>query len=87
MGFDDIDFESHEFSRNFCVRSADKKFAYDVCNVHMIEYLLANRDLAIEIENDALAIGFDRRLQPQEIEHNFDRLLEVRAQMPDYLFT
>src|ERR1035438_6106218 len=28
----DIKFESAEFSRKFCVRSKDKKFAYDVCN-------------------------------------------------------
>jgi hypothetical protein len=40
FGYDDIDFESAEFSRKFCVRSADKKFAYDICNSRMIEYLL-----------------------------------------------
>jgi len=86
VGFDDIDFESHEFSRNFCVRSPDKKFAYDVCNARMIEYLLANRDLTIEIEHDALAIAFDCRLDPEQIEGNLERLRQVRALMPDYLF-
>src|SRR5262249_23317945 len=30
LGFDDIDFESEEFSRRFWVTSTDKKFAYDV---------------------------------------------------------
>lgn len=30
VGFDDIDFESHEFSRKFYVKSRDKRFAYDV---------------------------------------------------------
>src|SRR5205085_4299284 len=30
LGFDDIDFESEEFSRRFLVKSPDKKFAYDV---------------------------------------------------------
>ena len=86
VGFDDIDFESHEFSRNFCVRSPDKKFAYDVCNARMIEYLLANRDLTVEVEHDALAIAFDRRLDPEQIEGNLERLRHVRALMPDYLF-
>ncbi len=28
----------------------------------MMEYLLANRDLSIEIENNALALAFDTRL-------------------------
>lgn len=87
VGYDDIDFESHEFSRNFCVRSRDKKFAYDVCNARMIEYLLANSDLSIEIEGDALAISFNRRLAPEYIEPNLERLITVRSLMPDYLFS
>ncbi|MBN1672503.1 MAG: hypothetical protein JXR37_15790 [Kiritimatiellae bacterium] len=86
FGYDDIDFESHEFSRRFCVRSRDKKFAYDVCNARMIEYLLANTDLTIEIEYDALGIGFEARLKPEQIEPNLRRLAAVRERMPDYLF-
>ena len=87
VGFDDIDFESHEFSRKFCVRSRDKKFAYDVCNARMIEYLLSNPDLTIEIEDNALAISFNSRLAPERIEPNLNRLLTVRSLMPDYLFS
>lgn len=87
LGYDDIDFESAEFSRRFCVRSKDKKFAYDVCNAKMIEYLLANRDLVIEIERNALAIAFNRRLRPEDIEPNLNRLIAVRSLMPDYLFS
>ncbi len=87
LGYDDIDFESAEFSRKFCVRSKDKKFAYDVCNARMIEYLLANRDLTIEIERNALAVTFSRRLRPEDIEPNLNRLIAVRSLMPDYLFS
>jgi hypothetical protein len=87
VGYDDIDFESHEFSRKFCVRSKDKKFAYDVCNARMIEYLLANPDLTVEIEQDSLALSFGRRLAPEQIEGNLNRLIAVRSLMPDYLFT
>ena len=87
IGYDDIDFESHEFSRNFCVRSRDKKFAYDVCNARMIEYLLSNTDLSIEIEGDALAISFSSRLAPERIEPNLNRLITVRSLMPEYLFS
>ena len=87
IGYDDIDFESHEFSRKFCVRSKDKKFAYDVCNARMIEYLLANTDLNIEIEGGSLAISFDRRLSLDSIEPNLNRLLEIRSLMPQYLFS
>ena len=87
LGFDDIDFESHEFSRKFCVRSKDKKFAYDVCNARMIEYLLSNDDLSIEIEDNILAISFNRRLSPEHIEPNLNRLIAVRSLLPDYLFS
>lgn len=87
IGYDDIDFESHEFSRRFCVRSRDKKFAYDVCNARMIEYLLSNADLTIEIEGDALAISFGSRLSPERIEPNLNRLIMVRSLLPDYLFS
>ncbi len=87
FGYDDIDFESHEFSRKFCVRSANKKFAYDVCHTRMMEYLLANDDLTIEIDGDALAITFNSRLSPEHIETNLGRLVMLRSLMPDYLFS
>jgi hypothetical protein len=87
LGYEDIDFESAEFSRTFCVRSKDRKFAYDVCHGQMMEYLLANRDLSIEIEGQALALAFDARLSAAEIESNLQRLLEIRLRLPEYLFT
>jgi len=87
LGYDDIDFESYEFSRKFCVRCRDKKFAYDVCNARMIEYLLSNTDLTIEIEGEALAISFGSRLAPEQIEPNLNRLITVRSILPEYLFS
>jgi hypothetical protein len=87
LGYDDIDFESYEFSKKFCVRSKDKKFAYDFCNAKMIEYLLANEDLNIEVENNALSIASNRELKPENIEPNLDRLVTIRSLMPEYLFS
>ncbi len=85
VGYDDVDFESHEFSRRFCVRSQDKKFAYDVCHARMIEYLLVNDDLVIEIEGQAMALYFSRRLKPECIKPNLERLIQLRDLMPEYL--
>ena len=87
FGYGDINFESAEFSKTFNVRSPDKKFAYDVCNAQMIEYLLANRDLSLEIENSVLALAFTNRLEPEQIEANLQRLVEIRSRLPLYLFT
>jgi hypothetical protein len=87
FGYQDIRFESAEFSRAFCVRSPDKKFAYDVCNAKMMEYLLANRDLSVEIENQVLALAFDTCLSVEQVESNLQRLVEIRSRLPEYLFT
>lgn len=87
FGYQDIKFESAEFSKTFCVRSPDKKFAYDVCNAPMMEYLLANRDLSVELENEVIALAFNSRLAAEEFERNLQRLAEIRARLPDYLFT
>ena len=87
FGYDDIDFESAEFSRKFCVRAKDKKFAYDVCHTRLMEYLLANDDLSLEIEGRALALAFGSRRETAAIEFNLRRLVEIRSHLPEYLFT
>lgn len=86
LGEQHIVFESAEFSRAFRVRSADKKFAYDVCHPKMMEYLLANQDLTIEISRTGLAVLFEDWLRPEKIEANLSRLVEIRKLLPDYLF-
>lgn len=86
FGYDDIDFESAEFSKTFCVRSPDKKFAYDVCHARMIEYLLANPDISLEINSYALAMVFTSQLAVEKMERDLQRLEEIRSLMPAYLF-
>lgn len=49
LGFDDIDFESAEFSRRFRVKSSDKKFAYAVIHPRMMEFFLDRDPPAIEL--------------------------------------
>ncbi|MGH8048010.1 MAG: hypothetical protein ACREKL_12280 [Chthoniobacterales bacterium] len=86
FGYDDIDFESHEFSRRFCVRSKDRKFAYDFCNASMIEFLLAHPSLQLESRDGILAIVFNPSMDPQRIESELELACAVRGHMPDYLF-
>ncbi|HUU90545.1 MAG TPA: hypothetical protein VM238_04975 [Phycisphaerae bacterium] len=40
VGYDDIDFESDEFSRRYHVKSEDRRFAYDILHAQLIDYLL-----------------------------------------------
>ena len=83
----DIKFESAEFSRTFCVQSPDKKFAYDVCNPQMIEYLLMNPGLQVEIQGPALLLVFEPQLPIGQVEANLQRLVEIRSRLPEYLFS
>ena len=57
FGFDDIDFESAEFSRKFFVKSSDKRFAYDVLHPRMMEFLLSERPPMLDIEAGALCLS------------------------------
>lgn len=57
FGFDDIDFESEEFSRAFWVESSDKRFAYDVLHPRMMEFLLRERPPMLDLEQGALCIS------------------------------
>ena len=86
FGGGDIDFESHEFSEAFDVRSKDKKFAYDFCNAQMIEFLLGEKTNFIEVENDSLAMGYDGEHRIARMDADLDRLMKIRALMPNYLF-
>jgi hypothetical protein len=83
----DIKFESAEFSKKFRATSSDKKFAYDVCNPQMIEFLLANPDLQVEIQGPAIMLAFAPQLPVGSIEFNLQRLAQFRSLMPNYLFT
>lgn len=87
LGFDDIDFESVEFSKAFCVRSKDKKFAYDICHTRMMDYLLRHRGMSLELERDVVAMGMDRRMEPDQLRGKLDQLIEIRELFPKYLFS
>ncbi len=50
FGYDDIDFESAEFSRRFCVKADDRRWAYDVLHARAIEFLLASPRFSIEFD-------------------------------------
>ena len=52
-----------------------------------MEYLLANKDLTIEIRGTTLAVLFEDWLRPEKVEANLSRLIEIRKLLPQYLFT
>lgn len=86
LGFDDIDFESVEFSKAFAVRSKDKKFAYAICHTGMMEHFLRNRELKLEIEGTTVALVFQGRIRPEDVERKLNELIEIRNLFPEYMY-
>ena len=86
VGFDDIDFESEEFSRRFHVKSSDKRFAYDVLHPRMMEFLLRSSAFVIELDGGWCCLSDGRtRWQPEAFEQNLAWLGRFFEQWPDYL--
>ncbi len=59
VGFDDIDFESEEFSKKYFCKSASKEFAYAVMHPQMMEYLM-NLALPVEFNGGLLLMDLGR---------------------------
>lgn len=74
LGFDDIDFESDEFSRAFHVKSDDRRFAYDVIDQRMMEYLLEGPRTPISISGRHLCTSDGRTWSAAEFEQALDLL-------------
>ena len=86
FGFDDIDFESDEFSRKFYVQSSDRKFAYDVLHARMMEFLLQNSPPMIDIEGGALCLsGGRRRWEPDRFGGSIDLVRRFCELWPRHL--
>jgi hypothetical protein len=88
FGFDDIDFESAEFSRRFFVQSSDKRFAYDVLHPRMMELLLAEKPPTIEIQRGALCLTDGNvRWSPEQFRVQLRFLGRFYAQWPRHRLT
>jgi hypothetical protein len=86
FGFADINFESAEFSRRFHVRSPDRKFAYDVCDARMMEFLLATRPPAIDIERNRCSISDGSSLwRPQQFREHMRWVVRFFGLWPEHV--
>ena len=68
FGFDDIDFESDEFSRTFFVKSPDRRWAFDVINQATMEFLLAAPRFTIDMLGPTVMAYRSTTFAPEEFE-------------------
>lgn len=86
FGYDDIDFESAEFSRKFYVRAPEKRWAYDVLHTRMMDYLLSVPPHEIQFDGVwALVRRGSRTFKPADYEQAADIVCEIMNQLPDYV--
>ena len=86
LGFDDIDFESAEFSDRFYVKSRDKRFAYDVINPRMMQFLLDTNPPMLMLDRGALCLASNnRRWEPKEFQSHIDWVKHFFAYWPRHL--
>ncbi|MFH1228111.1 MAG: hypothetical protein V1701_09450 [Planctomycetota bacterium] len=86
IGFEDIDFESREFSKRYYVKSDDKKFAYDIINPQMMEFFLAQqKPPLVEIKGNHLAFYIAKRINPEEYGALYNFAEQFYLKIPNYL--
>lgn len=86
IGFDDIDFESEEFSSAFMVKCPDKRFAYAVVHPRMMEYLMQVKGPTVEFKDgECLFMTGTSRWNPDEFRSRLAWAREFFGLWPDYL--
>lgn len=86
VGMNDIDFESAEFSRNFFVKSENRKFAFDLFHARAMEYLLAQpAPYTMEFSGEEMLITNDRTWDPAGFAAAVAHVEGLLDLMPEYL--
>lgn len=85
FGADDIDFESSEFSRKFYVKSADRKWAFDVVHTRTMEYLLQAPSFMIEFGFGEIAVYKTGFCDPGSYEGALQMAAKLHDLIPDFV--
>jgi hypothetical protein len=84
-GFNDIDFESAEFSRKFYVKSPDKKWAYDVIHPRMMEFLLAEPVFNVQFDLISIMASRNTTFSVDDYEAAVGLVEGMIERFPEYL--
>ncbi len=85
-GFNDIDFESAEFSKKFYVKSPNKKWAYDIINPQMMEFLLTMPVFSIQLDSFSIIVYSETTLfSTANFESAIKLVSGIFQRIPDYV--
>jgi len=85
LGFEDIDFESIEFSKAFYVKSPDRRWAFDVIQQSTMEFLLESPRFTLEFQESQIIAFRDRNFKPDDFEAALRVIEGVIERLPNYL--
>ncbi len=85
FGKEDINFESAQFSREFHVRSPDRRWTYAVLHPRTIEFLLAQPRFQIEMAGIHLIAWGRKPFGPVEFDAALEVLAGILDRIPEYV--
>jgi hypothetical protein len=85
VGWDDIDFESAEFSRKYFVKSPDRRWAYDVLHTRAMQLLLDCPQYCIEFGPRGAIAWRDSAFSTEEFASAADLIDGLLDMLPEYL--
>jgi hypothetical protein len=85
FGWDDIDFESGQFSREFFVKAPDKRWAFDVLHQGTIEFLLESPRYHVEFQGPFAMAWRGGRFQPADFAGALRVVEGILGRLPKYV--
>jgi len=86
VGMHDIEFESEAFNREFKVKGDDRKFASDVVNPPMMQFLLDGDAPGFTIAGDDIVLAKRGRLKLETVEPTVAYLQAVLTHVPNFVW-
>lgn len=86
VGFHDIEFESEEFNRQFKVQADDRKFASDVVDPQMMQFLMSGRAPGFTIVGADVVLVHGGKLDLPTVLPTLDYLAAVIARIPGFVW-
>lgn len=83
--FDDINFESAEFSREFFVGARDRRWAHDVIHPRMMEFLLEHRGFHIRLGDRHVIVYSTIRFAPSTFPRAIATAHGILDRLPKYV--
>src|SRR5439155_15340303 len=85
LGFQDIQFESEDFNRSYNVKCKDQKFATDLVDARMMQWLLGQKDWGFEMVGPYF-LTFHGRLKPTQLIPLLGTMKEFRDHIPRVVY-